>query len=151
MSVNERIVNSLLDEDELFIWEVTGSVKDVRYNPFYLLLTIVTLGLFLLILYYRRVYHSYILTSQRLVIISGIFSKDVDEIELFRVVDSSTSQSLIDMWANLGDIYVNSTDKTGYIMMHKIANPHEVRDALRKCYVSARQKKGTMVLENISS
>lgn len=151
MSVNDRIIQSIIDQDETFVWEVTGSVRDVKYNPFYWLLTIATAGIFLIALYYHRIYHSYILTSQRLVIISGIFSKDVDEIELFRIVDSSASQSLIDLWADIGDIYVNSTDKTGFICMRKIASPHVVRDSLRKYYMAARQKKGTVVLESLSS
>lgn len=151
MSLNDRIIQSIIDQDEVFIWEVTGSIRDVKYNLFYLILTLATCGIFLIALYYHRIYHSYVLTSQRLVIISGIWSKEVDEIELFRIVDSSASQTLIDVWANVGDIFVNSTDKTGFIKMHKIADPHVIRDSLRKYYMAARQKKGTVVLENLSS
>ena len=150
MSVNDRIIQSIIDKDETFIWEVTGSIRDVKFNPAYFLLTIITCGIFLIALYYNRIYHSYVLTSQRLVIISGIFSKDVDEIELFRIVDSSASQSMIDVWADVGDIYINSTDKTGLLKMHKIRNPHVVRDSLRKQYMAARQKKGTVILESLS-
>lgn len=151
MSVNDRIIQSIIDQDETFIWEVTGSIKDVKFNLLYILLTLCTCFIFLIILYYNRIYHSYILTSQRLVIISGIFTKDVDEIELFRIVDSSASQSMIDVWADTGDIFINSTDKTGYLRMHKIAHPHKVRDSLRKQYVIARQKKGTVILENLTA
>ena len=146
----EAFIQSIIDKDETFIWEVTGSIRDVRFNPVYFLLTIITCGIFLIALYYNRIYHSYVLTSQRLVIISGIFSKDVDEIELFRIVDSSASQSMIDVWADIGDIYINSTDKTGLLKMHKIRNPHVVRDSLRKQYMAARQKKGTVILESLS-
>ena len=151
MSLNDRIIQSIIDKDETFIWEVTGSVRDIKFNPFYLILTILTLGIFAIALYYNRIYHSYVLTSQRLVVISGIFSKDVDEIELFRIVDSSASQTMIDVWADLGDIYINSTDKTGMLRMHKIREPHRVRDSLRKQYMAARQKKGTVILESINS
>lgn len=151
MSLNDRIIQSIIDKDETFIWEVTGSIRDVKYNLFYLFLTIITCGLFLIALRYNRIYHSYVLTSQRLVIISGIFSKDVDEIELFRIVDSSASQSMVDVWADVGDIYINSTDKTGLLKMHKIKEPHKVRDSLRKQYMAARQKKGTVILESLSS
>ncbi len=151
MSLNDRIIQSIIDKDETFIWEVTGSIRDVKFNIFYLILTIVTCGIFLIALHYNRIYHSYVLTSQRLVIISGIFSKDVDEIELFRIVDSSASQSMIDVWADIGDIYINSTDKTGLLKMHKIREPHKVRDSLRKQYMAARQKKGTVILESLSS
>ena len=151
MSLNDRIIQSIIDKEETFIWEVTGSIRDVKFNLFYLFLTIITCGIFLIALRYNRIYHSYVLTSQRLVIISGIFSKDVDEIELFRIVDSSASQSMIDVWADVGDIYINSTDKTGLLKMHKIREPHKIRDSLRKQYMAARQKKGTVILESLSS
>lgn len=150
MSINDRIIQSIIDKDETFIWEVTGSIRDVKYNIFYLFLTIITCGIFLIALYYNRIYHSYVLTSQRLVIISGILTKDVDEIELFRIVDSSASQTMIDVWADTGDIFIHSTDKTGLLKMHKIKEPHKIRDLLRKQYMAARQKKGTVILESLS-
>lgn len=150
MSINDKIIANMIDTDETFVWEVTGSIADVKYNPFYWILTIITCGIFLIALYYNRIYHSYVLTNQRLIVISGIFTKDVDEIELFRIVDSSSSQSMIDLWADLGDIFVSSTDKTGFLRMHKIKNPHAVRDSLRQYYVSARDSRGTVMLENIS-
>ena len=71
MSLNDRIIQSIIDKDETFIWEVTGSIRDVKFNLFYLFLTIITCGIFLIALRYNRIYHSYVLTSQRLVIISG--------------------------------------------------------------------------------
>lgn len=147
---NEHIIQNIINNDEDFIWNVTGSIADVKFNPLYWALTILTCGIFLIVLYYRRIYHSYILTNQRLIVISGIFSKAVDEIELFRVVNSSTTQSLIDIWSDLGTIEVDSTDMTGSLRMYKIPNPHFIRDSLRKQYTLARQKKGTVVLESLS-
>ncbi|MDY6407986.1 MAG: PH domain-containing protein [Pseudomonadota bacterium] len=147
---NEHIIQNIINTDEDFIWHVTGSIADVKYNPLYWLLTILTCGIFLIVLYYQRIYHAYILTNQRLIVITGIFSKAVDEIELFRVVNSSTTQSLIDIWADLGTIEIDSTDMTGSLKMCKIPNPHFVRDSLRKQYTLARQKKGTVVLESLS-
>lgn len=189
MRVNDKIIASIIDPDETFIWEVTGSTADIKYQPLVWLASLLMLGLgfcclkyahitydfvltvknlcvfcgiwflmmllvgliYFIILHFYRTYHSYVLTSQRLIIISGIWTKDVDEIELFRIVDSSSSQSMIDLWADLGTIFINSTDKTGFIKMAKIKNPYTVRDSLRKHYMAARQKKGTVVMENISA
>ncbi len=148
---NENIIRSIINRDEDFIWEVTGSIADIKYNPLFWFLIVITCGLFIFALYYKRIYHSYVLTSQRLVIISGIFSKVVDEIELFRIVDSRAEQSLIDIWADLGTVYVNSTDKTGSVCMEKIPTPHMIRDSLRQYYTAARQKKGTVVLESLEA
>jgi uncharacterized membrane protein YdbT with pleckstrin-like domain len=147
---NYDIIKNVINGDEEFIWNVTGSIADVKYNPLYWGLTLITCGFFLVFLYYKRIFHSYVLTNQRLIIISGIFSKSVDEIELFRVVNSSASQSMIDIWANLGTIVIDSTDMTGSLKMQKIPNPHFVRDSLRKQYTLSRQKKGTVMLESLS-
>ena len=148
---NESILRSMISKEEQFYWQITGSTADWKFNPIYLLLTICTLGLFWVCFYLYRTYHYYVLTSTRLIVISGILGKRVDEIELFRIVDSSASQTMIDVWADLGDIYINSTDKTGMLRMHKIREPHRVRDSLRKQYMAARQKKGTVILESINS
>lgn len=147
---NNTIIRSIINPDEEFLWNVTGSIADVKYNPLYWVFSVCTLGIFLIALYLKRVYRTYVLTNQRLIVITGIISKSVDEIELFRIVDSSAEQSLVDIWANLGTIYVNSTDLTGNLRMIKIPNPHFVRDSLRQAYTLARQKKGTVVLESLA-
>ena len=144
---NEDILSSMLTNEEGFIWQVTGSTADWKYNPLFLLLTLCTFGLFLVGFHYYRTYNYYVLTTTRLIIISGILGRKVDEIELFRVVDSSVNQSFVDRCVQLGDINVISTDKTGAIVMRKIMDPYRVRDALRLAYREARAKRGTVVLE----
>lgn len=144
---NEDILSGMLTNEEGFIWEVTGSTADWKYNPLFFILTVCTFGLFLLGLHYYRTYNYYVLTTTRLIIISGILGRKVDEIELFRIVDSSVSQNLVDRWVQLGDINVVSTDKTGAIVMQKIMDPYRVRDALRFAYREARAQRGTVVLE----
>lgn len=144
---NEEILRGMLESDEQFFWQVTGSIADWKYNPLYIVLTVVTLGLFLWGLHLYRSYRYYVLTSTRLIIITGILGRTVDEIELFRIVDSKTVQSLTDRWAELGTIIVSSTDVTGIAVMKKIRYPHDVRDSLRAAYSKARQEKGTILLE----
>ena len=148
---NEEILRGMLESDEKFFWQVTGSTADWKYNPLLLLLTVCTLGLFLIPLTLVRHYYYYVLTSTRLIIIKGILSRTVDEIELFRIVDSKSFQGPIDRIANLGTITVSSTDKTGIAVMRKIPYPHDVRDTLRQAYYKARQDRGTVLLESIAS
>ena len=57
---------------------------------------------------------------------------------------------MIDVWADLGRIYIHSSDQTSRVVMDKIPNPHRVRDTLRQQYVMARQKKGTVILESLA-
>ncbi len=144
---NEDILRGMLESNEQFYWQVTGSIRDWKYNPFNWILAVCTLGLYLWGLHLYRTYRYYVLTSSRFIIISGILGRQVDEIELFRIVDSKTVQSLVDRWADLGTIIVSSTDKTGIATMKKIPEPHLVRDSLRQTYMKARNARGTVVLE----
>ena len=144
------ILQKVIRADEQFFWNITGSLADVKYNPLYWFLTAITLGMFLVALYYKRIFTSYSLTNKRLLIISGIFTKSVDEIELFRVTDSVAEQSMIDTWADIGNVTVSSTDKTGTIVMQKIPNPHYIRDTLRRQYMMARQAKGAVLVESLN-
>ena len=146
---NEAILRGMLGRDEKFFWQVTGSISDWKYNPIFLILTVCTLGLFLIPLTLVRHYNYYVLTSTRLIIIKGILTRTVDEIELFRIVDSKSFQGPIDRIANLGKITVSSTDKTGVAVMRKIPYPHDVRDSLRQAYYEARKEQGTVLLESI--
>lgn len=145
------VLRKVLRSDEHFFWHTTGSIADLRYNPLFWILTIVTLGMFVPCLYYKRIYTSYALTDKRLLIISGIFTKTVDEIELFRVTDSVTNQTFIDVWADIGDITINSSDLTGQITMRKIPNPYYIRDTLRNQYTKIRQTSGTVLLETLNA
>ena len=147
---NEDILRTVLKSEEQFYWQVTGSVADWKYNPLFLILTIMTLGIFLFIVKLYRQYTTYTLTSSRLIIISGILGRKLDEIELFRIVNSISEQGPIDRLANLGNIRIDSTDKTGMVYMKKIPHPHEVRDSLREVYMAARNKRGTVLLENFA-
>ena len=145
---NEDILRGILKSDEKFYWQVTGSVADWKYNPLFLILTLCTFGVFLFIVKLYRQYTSYTLTSSRLILISGILGRRVDEVELFRIVNSVSSQGPIDRLANIGDIKIDSTDKTGLVYMKKIPYPHQVRDSIRQAYMLARDKRGTVLLEN---
>lgn len=140
-----------LQQNETFIFKVTGSLGDVKYNPFYWILTIATAGLFLVGLYFVRIFNRYTLTNQRLIIESGIFTNREDEVELIRVVDSKVYQSFTDRLADMGTIEINSTDLTGTVYMRKIPNCLMVRDMLRQAYSVAREAKGTMMIESITS
>ena len=144
---NEDILRGILEKDEKFYWQVTGSVADWKFNPVFLIATILTLGLFLLIVKLYRQYHSYTLTSTRLIIISGILGRRVDEVELFRIINSVSIQGPIDRIVKLGNIRIDSNDETGLVYMKKIPHPHEVRDSLRDAYTQARDKRGTILLE----
>ena len=53
---NYDIIKNVINSDEEFIWNVTGSIADAKYNPMYWFLTLVTCGFFLVFLYYKRIF-----------------------------------------------------------------------------------------------
>jgi len=170
---DDRLLAQILRPDEHFYWTVTGSIRDLKYQP---LTWLVVLGVIVCfvpmarhglldswvwllisalslipIVYTKRIFNSYTLTDKRLIIISGIVTKHVDEIELFRVVDSTVRQSFIDVWVNLGTVRVTSEDMTGTIRMVKVPDPNQLRETLRGAYIAARNAKGTMIMETVHS
>ena len=169
--MNEHMVSQILRADEHFYWTVTGSIKDLKFHPV-LWLTVLGLifgfvpmvrhGFFeswcwlvvaaismLPLVYCKRIFHTYTLTDKRLIIISGIVTKHVDEIELFRVMDSTVRQSMVDVWVDIGTVRVTSEDQTGTIRMEKVPNPNHVRETLREAYNAARSAKGTLIMESV--
>ena len=170
---NDRLISQILRPDEHFYWTVQGSMRDLKYQPLFWLTVIAIILAFVPMarhgffeswawgtvaaismipfIYCKRIFHTYTLTNKRLIIISGIVTKHVDEIELFRVVDSTVRQSVIDAWAGLGMIRVTSEDLTGTIRMQKIPDPMRIRETLREAYIAARNEKGTLIMENVGN
>lgn len=170
---DDKILHQVLRPDERFYWTVTGSIRDLKFQPIsWLIIIALALGFLPMarngfmeswcwlviaaislipLVYCKRIFNSYTLTDKRLIIVSGIFTKHVDEIELFRVVDSTASQSIIDTWVDLGCVRVTSEDMTGTILMKKVPNPNRLRESLREAYMAARNSKGTLIMENVNA
>ena len=169
---DDRLLSQIVRPDEHFYWSTTGSIRDLKFQPATWLIVIALVagfipmahnGLletwiwlvvaalsFIPLVYYKRIYNSYTLTDKRLIIISGIVTKHVDEIELFRVVDSTVRQSMIDVWVDLGTVRVTSEDQTGTVRMLKVPHPNHIRETLREAYNAARNAKGTMIMETVN-
>jgi membrane protein YdbS with pleckstrin-like domain len=85
----------------------------------------------------------YVITSQRVRVISGLFSKDVQEIELFRVKDTAARQSFLLRLFGLGTITVLSGD-TGHprLVLDAVPRAIEMRERLRQEVLTLRQRFG---------
>lgn len=128
------------------IWSEKASMRDFYVTPTHWIFTLMTMGLYLLIVYLIRLNTRYSLTNERLIIESGILSKHIDEIELFRIKDTKLSQSLFQRFVGLGNISVASTDNTGNLIMNCLPNAKEKREQLRTLSNEARSKKGVRTL-----
>ena len=90
----------------------------------------------------------YVVTTQRVRIISGIFSKDIQEIELFRVQDTATHQSFFLRLFGLGTIIIFSGDE-GHprIVLSGVPHAVELREKLRHEVMVLRQRFGVRELD----
>ena len=84
------------------------------------------------------------LCEDRLILRHGIFIKSLDEIELYRVKDIRLDFSLINQWAGIGTITLNSSDETTRgrpLVLRHIERAGERREELRRLVDTARQKR----------
>lgn len=87
---------------------------------------------------------SYELTSQRMILRTGIIFKRVDEIELFRVKDVRVDFSLINQLTGIGTICLRSSDATSGaadFTMRDIPRACAMRETLRTLVDQARQRR----------
>jgi membrane protein YdbS with pleckstrin-like domain len=90
----------------------------------------------------------YVLTSQRLKIITGLVDRKEVEIELFRLRDLSLEQSFLQRMVNVGTVEAASSDKDAPgVRLKWVNNPDAVKDQLRNYIMQARQATGTTDLD----
>ena len=110
-----------------------------------LLLCLVGVGfLIILVQWIRNLDVTYELTEDRLILRKGIFVKSIDEIELYRVKDVRMDFTLVNQWAGIGTISIDSSDETtraGALVMPHVERAAERREELRRLVDAARQKR----------
>ena len=76
--------------------------------------------------------HHYRITSQRIVIESGVLSKQIEEIDMRTVEDLLFRQSLLERMLGIGDITIVSADKTtARARLVGLERPRELRELIR--------------------
>ena len=110
-----------------------------------LLLCLVGVG-FLIILFkwIENIGATFDVTDERLIIRRGIFSKSIDEVELYRIKDIRLDFSLINQWANIGTITIVSSDETtrsAPLVIPFVDKAQERREQLRTLVDQARQRR----------
>lgn len=137
-----------MSDTEEIIWSEKAGMKDFMVYPVHWFLTIITLGLYFLVIYLIRFYTRYTLTNERLIIESGILKKERDEIELFRVKDSSVRAGLFQRFVGYGNIAVVSTDLTGDFVLENIPDAISKREQIRDFAKKAREAAGVRTIVN---
>jgi hypothetical protein len=83
----------------------------------------------------------YLVTSERVRITKGLFGKDREDIELFRVKDIDHAQAMGERMFNIGDITLRSGDASDpEIVLRNVANPEQVHEIIRRAMLEARKR-----------
>ncbi len=90
----------------------------------------------------------YRITNYRIDYERGVFSKDIDTLELWHVEDIKFHQSLLDRILNLGHITVLSHDETTpTLLLKSIPNPRPVFEALKERIITVKRQRGVIKLD----
>ncbi|MBL0927154.1 MAG: PH domain-containing protein [Phycisphaerales bacterium] len=91
---------------------------------------------------------TYTLTTQRLKLARGILSKTFDNLELYRVKDSTLHQPFIERLVGLGTITLITSDATNpTLTIRAIADSQRVHDAIRNEVERVRRERGVRELD----
>ncbi|MGQ0559652.1 MAG: PH domain-containing protein [Sphingosinicella sp.] len=108
--------------------------------------------LIILVKWFDTLEAKYQVTEERLILRRGIFFKNVDEIELYRVKDLRLDFTLLNQWADIGTITVSSSDETtrgGDLVIKHIPKAEQRREDLRRLVDQARQRRGVREVDMV--
>jgi len=114
-----------------------------------LLLAILTLGLSLLVAWARTRAVRYRITSQRLIVERGVFSKTMDQVDLYRVVDFVVERPFGQRLVGTGNIVLEAMDKTSpEIRIEGIrTDVLALYERLRHCAEQEKRRRGVRLLD----
>lgn len=77
-----------------------------------LLLAVITLGLWLVVSWLRTLGHRYRITTRRIVVETGVFSKRLEQIDLYRIADYTVDRPFGQRLVGTGNLLLKTFDKT---------------------------------------
>ncbi|OWA36656.1 hypothetical protein B9G55_00815 [Saccharibacillus sp. O16] len=92
----------------------------------------------------------YKITSQRLIVTTGLVGKKSDEVELVRVKDVALEKTAMDRMMGVGTITIYSTDPTTpEIRLEDVPDAEKVKDLLRGAVRAEKEHYGTRYREDL--
>lgn len=132
----------------LTLWRLLDSTAPGWFMYAQILMYVAAIAV--VVLYVRNLMVTYELTEDRLILRKGIFVKSIDEIELYRVKNVRMDFTLVNQWAGIGTIGLDSSDETtrdGPLVIPHIERAAERREELRRLVDAARQKRRVRELD----
>ncbi len=139
-------VGGVLDvEEEQFIWEGHPShKKDLSFYVCCALLSWLIVPILIAGWRYLETKHRvYLLTSERLRVSHGVLSKRMDELELYRVKDTSVEEPFWFRVFGLGNIIIETSDRsTPQVTLFAIPEARMLRESIRGAVEKRKDAKG---------
>lgn len=90
----------------------------------------------------------YEISTDRIEWVRGIFSRKIDNLDMFRVVDIKLHRSLLDCILGIGTLTVVTKDQTTpEFHFEKIGNPKAIYDFIKNAALSADRKQGVIHMD----
>lgn len=133
----------------LFGWLLlAGSIAaGILFSVFALILAGIAF-LYMAALWLRNRFRVYELTTERIRLQTGILTRKTEELELYRVQDITLIEPLFERIFGVGSIRVVTGDETTpELTIESIRGAARLREELRKCVETCREKKRVRVAE----
>ena len=90
----------------------------------------------------------YLVTNERVKIIRGLLSRNVENFELIRIQDIDLKQNVSERMLGLGDITIRGADASNAeIVLRNIKDPEKVYETMRRAWLEARKRHGLQFRE----
>jgi hypothetical protein len=131
------------DEEIIFEGKIPFKIVHFSHGTRWLLLFGWNIGL--IISWFQTFNKAIKITSQRVVLTSGVISQDIEEIEFYRVRDTKyRQQGILQRLFGIGTITLFSEDATAPTFTFAIHNPEYYREQIRGCVNMERKRMRTV-------
>lgn len=113
------------------------------------LVSIVSLGTYLVFRYFKVLGTHYRITSRRLVIESGVFSKKLEQVDLYRVTDYSVARPFSQRLFGTGNLILETVDRTtSQVEVHEVkTNVVALYEKVRLATEADRTRRGVKMVD----
>lgn len=114
-----------------------------------LLLCVLTLGLWLIPLYLRQLGTHYRVTSRRIVVETGVLSKKLEQVDLYRISDYAVERPFLQRLLGTGNLLLTTLDKSSpRITLHGIkVDVVSLYERLRHATEAEKQRRSVRVVD----
>lgn len=140
----------IIEEYALKFTELSGDKYKSIENARMIAATVLVIIAFLTVVYRIAVLKtiSYEVSPDRIEWSRGIFSRKIDNIDMFRVVDLRLHRSILDCVFGIGTVTLFTKDQTDpQFSFHKVPRPRKLFNILKKASLEADRKQGVIHID----